>query len=88
MQGKRNDTKVLFFPFFLTITRPRVASPRPGRHLFVKCSLSDLSIGLILLACSLLVLCSCLILLVKVLNSLLKGRVASAINEVVNAGAC
>lgn len=72
----------------LSITRPPVSSPRPGRHLFVKCSLSDLSIGLILLACSLLVLCSCLILLVKVLNSLLKGRVASAINKVVNAGAC
>ncbi|KAM9348839.1 sodium-dependent phosphate transport protein 2A-like [Symphorus nematophorus] len=54
------------------------------RHLFVDCSLSDLAIGLILLACSLLVLCSCLILLVKLLNSLLKGHVASAINKVVN----
>ncbi|XP_029956481.1 sodium-dependent phosphate transport protein 2A-like isoform X2 [Salarias fasciatus] len=53
-------------------------------HLFVNCSLSDLAIGLILLACSLLVLCSCLILLVKVLNSLLKGQVASAINKVIN----
>uniref|UniRef100_A0A672I5E7 Sodium-dependent phosphate transport protein 2A n=1 Tax=Salarias fasciatus TaxID=181472 RepID=A0A672I5E7_SALFA len=55
-----------------------------GGHLFVNCSLSDLAIGLILLACSLLVLCSCLILLVKVLNSLLKGQVASAINKVIN----
>ncbi|XP_038565343.1 sodium-dependent phosphate transport protein 2A-like [Micropterus salmoides] len=54
------------------------------RHLFVNCSLSDLAIGLILLACSLMVLCSCLILLVKLLNSLLKGQVASAINKVVN----
>ncbi|XP_022618253.1 sodium-dependent phosphate transport protein 2A-like isoform X1 [Seriola dumerili] len=54
------------------------------RHLFVDCSLSDLAIGLILLACSLLVLCSCLILLVKLLNSLLKGQVASAINKVIN----
>uniref|UniRef100_A0A3B5AT14 Sodium-dependent phosphate transport protein 2A n=1 Tax=Stegastes partitus TaxID=144197 RepID=A0A3B5AT14_9TELE len=54
------------------------------RHLFVDCSLSDLAIGLVLLACSLLVLCSCLILLVKLLNSLLKGQVASAINNVVN----
>ncbi|CAJ1063487.1 sodium-dependent phosphate transport protein 2A-like [Xyrichtys novacula] len=54
------------------------------RHLFVHCSLSDLAIGLILLSCSLLVLCSCLILLVKLLNSLLKGQVASAINKVVN----
>ncbi|XP_030577848.1 sodium-dependent phosphate transport protein 2A-like [Archocentrus centrarchus] len=54
------------------------------RHLFVDCSLSDLAIGLILLASSLLVLCSCLILLAKLLNSLLKGQVASAINNVVN----
>uniref|UniRef100_A0A4W6EA95 Sodium-dependent phosphate transport protein 2A n=1 Tax=Lates calcarifer TaxID=8187 RepID=A0A4W6EA95_LATCA len=54
------------------------------RHLFVDCILSDLAIGLILLACSLLVLCSCLILLVKLLNSLLKGQVASAINKVIN----
>ncbi|KAE8287606.1 Sodium-dependent phosphate transport protein 2A [Larimichthys crocea] len=54
------------------------------RHLFVDSSLSDLAIGLILLACSLLVLCSCLILLVKLLNSLLKGQVASVINKVVN----
>eukprot|EP00064_Thunnus_orientalis_P004752 superscaffoldBa00000442_g4764 len=53
-------------------------------HLFVDCSLSDLAIGLILLACSLLVLCSCLILLVKLLNSLLRGQVANAINTVVN----
>ncbi|KAM4544855.1 sodium-dependent phosphate transport protein 2A-like [Odontesthes bonariensis] len=53
-------------------------------HLFVDCSLSDLAIGLILLTCSLLVLCSCLILLVKLLNSLLKGQVASVINNVVN----
>ncbi|MED6241761.1 hypothetical protein ATANTOWER_026153 [Ataeniobius toweri] len=53
-------------------------------HLFVDCSLSDLAIGLILLACSLLVLCSCLILLVKLLNSLLKGQVANAINKVIN----
>ncbi|XP_056140269.1 sodium-dependent phosphate transport protein 2A-like [Lampris incognitus] len=53
-------------------------------HLFVDSSLSDLAIGLTLLACSLLVLCSCLILLVKVLNSLLKGQVAGAINTVIN----
>ncbi|KAM9332826.1 sodium-dependent phosphate transport protein 2A-like [Pholidichthys leucotaenia] len=55
-----------------------------GRHLFVDCSLSDVGIGLILLACSLLGLCSCLILLVKLLNSLLKGQVASAISNIVN----
>ncbi|XP_029375653.1 sodium-dependent phosphate transport protein 2A-like [Echeneis naucrates] len=54
------------------------------RHIFVDCALSDLAIGLILLACSLLVLCSCLILLVKLLNSLLRGQLASVINKVIN----
>ncbi|XP_037544189.1 sodium-dependent phosphate transport protein 2A-like [Nematolebias whitei] len=57
---------------------------RKCRHLFVDCTLSDLAIGLILLICSLLVLCSCLILLVKLLNSLLKGKVATATNKIIN----
>ncbi|XP_068187120.1 sodium-dependent phosphate transport protein 2A-like isoform X2 [Antennarius striatus] len=55
-------------------------------HLFVDCSLSDVSIGLILLACSLVTLCCCLILMVKLLSSLLRGQVAGAINKVVNTG--
>ncbi|XP_061595247.1 sodium-dependent phosphate transport protein 2A-like [Cololabis saira] len=53
-------------------------------HLFVDCSLSDVAIGVILLTCSLLVLCSCLILLVKLLNSLLRGQVATAIHKIIN----
>ncbi|KAG5284962.1 hypothetical protein AALO_G00032440 [Alosa alosa] len=56
----------------------------PGRHLFVDSSLSDLAVGIILLAVSLLVLCTCLILLVKLLNSLLKGQVAKAIQKIIN----
>ncbi|XP_044220633.1 sodium-dependent phosphate transport protein 2A-like [Thunnus albacares] len=54
------------------------------RHLFVSTQLSDLSVGLILLAGSLVVLCTCLLLLVKLLNSLLKGQVAKAIQRVIN----
>lgn len=42
--------------------------------------------GLVLLAGSLVVLCTCLILLVKILNSLLKGQVAKAIQKVINTG--
>uniref|UniRef100_A0A4W5KSF0 Solute carrier family 34 member 2a n=1 Tax=Hucho hucho TaxID=62062 RepID=A0A4W5KSF0_9TELE len=53
-------------------------------HLFVNVDLSDLAIGLILLALSLLVLCSCLILIVKLLNSMLKGQVAVVIKKVLN----
>lgn len=42
--------------------------------------------GLILLALSLLVLCTCLILIVKLLNSMLKGQVAVVIKKVLNTG--
>uniref|UniRef100_A0A672F4W4 Sodium-dependent phosphate transport protein 2B-like n=1 Tax=Salarias fasciatus TaxID=181472 RepID=A0A672F4W4_SALFA len=53
-------------------------------HLFVDVDLPDLAIGLILLALSLLVLCSCLILIVKLLNSMLKGQVAAVIKKILN----
>ncbi|XP_042566986.1 sodium-dependent phosphate transport protein 2A [Cyprinus carpio] len=53
-------------------------------HLFVETGLSD-GVGLILLASSLLVLCTCLLLLVKFLNSLLHGQVAKAIQKIINA---
>ncbi|XP_077462265.1 sodium-dependent phosphate transport protein 2B-like [Stigmatopora argus] len=53
-------------------------------HLFVDVNLSDLAVGLILLALSLLVLCSCLLLIVKLLNSMLKGQVAIIIKNILN----
>ncbi|NXR46926.1 NPT2A protein, partial [Hippolais icterina] len=53
-------------------------------HLFTDTRLPDLAVGLVLLAGSLIMLCSCLILLVKLLNSLLKGQVAKAIQKVIN----
>ncbi|XP_029626046.1 sodium-dependent phosphate transport protein 2A-like [Salmo trutta] len=53
-------------------------------HLFVDSFLSDLEVGIILLACSLLLLCTCLLLLVKLLNSLLQGQVAKAIQRIIN----
>ncbi|XP_041840253.1 solute carrier family 34 member 2a [Melanotaenia boesemani] len=54
------------------------------KHLFVNVSLPDMAVGLILLALSLLVLCSCLILIVKLLNSMLKGQVAVVIKKIIN----
>ncbi|XP_044274196.1 sodium-dependent phosphate transport protein 2B [Varanus komodoensis] len=54
------------------------------QHIFVESSLPDLAIGLILLALSLIVLCTCLILIVKLLNSVLKGQVASVIKKTIN----
>ncbi|XP_069892586.1 sodium-dependent phosphate transport protein 2A isoform X2 [Dipodomys merriami] len=54
------------------------------KHIFVDTGLPDLAVGLILLAGSLVVLCTCLILVVKMLNSMLKGQVAKVIQKVIN----
>ena len=64
---------------------PTPALP-PGRHLFEGTALADLAVGFILLAASLLVLCTCLVLIVKLLNSTLRGRIAQAVRTVINAG--
>ncbi|XP_051946700.1 sodium-dependent phosphate transport protein 2B-like isoform X2 [Xyrauchen texanus] len=53
-------------------------------HMFANANLPDLAVGLILLALSLLALCTCLILIVKLLNSMLKGQVAVVIKKVLN----
>ncbi|XP_067857081.1 solute carrier family 34 member 2b isoform X2 [Heptranchias perlo] len=53
-------------------------------HLFVNSAISDLGVGLILLAASLIILCTCLILIVKLLNSMLKGQVATVIKKIIN----
>ncbi|KAL2782300.1 sodium-dependent phosphate transport protein 2C [Daubentonia madagascariensis] len=57
----------------------------PCRHLFAGTALTDPAVGCILLAGSLLVLCTCLVLIVKLLNSVLRGRVAQAVRTVINA---
>lgn len=62
------------------------SSPPTGTHIFAHTTLPDLAVGLILLASSLLILCTCLILIVKLLNSMLKGQVAVVIKKVLNTG--
>ncbi|EPQ14823.1 Sodium-dependent phosphate transport protein 2B [Myotis brandtii] len=54
------------------------------QHLFVNANLLDLVVGIILLVTSLLVLCGCLIMIVKVLGSVLEGRVAVVIKKTIN----
>ncbi|XP_068928845.1 sodium-dependent phosphate transport protein 2C [Petaurus breviceps papuanus] len=61
------------------------ANMEPCHHLFVGSSLSDLAIGFILLAGSLLALCSGLVLIVRLLNSVLHGQIAQVIRKVINA---
>lgn len=57
-----------------------------GQHLFVNANLLDLVVGIILLVTSLLVLCGCLIMIVKVLGSVLEGQVAVVIKKTINTG--
>ncbi|XP_048220478.1 sodium-dependent phosphate transport protein 2B [Perognathus longimembris pacificus] len=54
------------------------------QHIFVNFNLPDLAVGLILLTVSLLVLCGCLIMIVKLLGSVLKGQVAVIIKKTLN----
>uniref|UniRef100_A0A8C9VR09 Sodium-dependent phosphate transport protein 2B n=1 Tax=Scleropages formosus TaxID=113540 RepID=A0A8C9VR09_SCLFO len=54
------------------------------KHIFANTTLPDLAVGLILLVLSLLILCTCLILIVKLLNSMLKGQVAIVIKKILN----
>ncbi|XP_037685454.1 sodium-dependent phosphate transport protein 2B isoform X2 [Choloepus didactylus] len=53
-------------------------------HIFVNFNLPDLAVGIILLVFSLLVLCGCLYMIVKLLNSVLKGQVAVVIKKTLN----
>ncbi len=58
-----------------------------GDYLFVNealpdSTLSETQVGIILLVASLVVLCSCLVVLVKVLSSLMKGSMAKIIMKV------
>ncbi|XP_020013583.1 sodium-dependent phosphate transport protein 2B [Castor canadensis] len=54
------------------------------QHIFVNFNLPDLAVGIILLVVSLLFLCGCLIMIVKLLGSVLKGQVASVIKKTLN----
>ncbi|XP_049742355.1 sodium-dependent phosphate transport protein 2B-like [Elephas maximus indicus] len=54
------------------------------QHIFVNFNLPDIAIGAILLIISLLLLCTCLVMIVKLLNSVLKGQVAIVIKKTLN----
>uniref|UniRef100_A0A672LTJ4 Sodium-dependent phosphate transport protein 2B-like n=1 Tax=Sinocyclocheilus grahami TaxID=75366 RepID=A0A672LTJ4_SINGR len=68
----------------VTTSNCKIINIKKCNHIFVNTNLSDLAVGLILLACSLLILCTCLILIVKLLNSMLKGQVAVVIKKIMN----
>lgn len=70
----------------MSLTRMLLVSS--GQHIFVNVNLPDLAVGVILLIVSLLVLCGCLIMIVKILGSVLKGQVAVVIKKTLNTGMC
>jgi sodium-dependent phosphate cotransporter len=45
-----------------------------GVFLFEDTGMEDWAVGLVLLAISLIILCSCLVFLVKILNSMMQGK--------------
>lgn len=55
-----------------------------GSYLLAALPLGDTAAGALLLIFSLLLLCGCLVTLVKILNSLLKGRIAKLIHKSIN----
>ena len=56
----------------------------PGEYLLKMIPLNDLFLGLILMVVSLTLLCTCLVLIVKILNSALKGPVSVAAKKIIN----
>lgn len=56
----------------------------PCKFLFNDTGLNDSSIGVIMLIVALFLLCTCLVLIVKILNSMLKGHVAKVIKKTIN----
>ncbi|KAK2717516.1 sodium-dependent phosphate transport protein 2B-like [Artemia franciscana] len=54
-------------------------------YLFADTGMSDAAVGSILLVISLVILCICLVVLVKILNSILKGTVANMVKRFINA---
>ena len=57
---------------------------KEGDSLFSKFNLSDAVNGIILLIISLVLLCGCLVLIVKVLHSMLEGKIAVVIKKTMN----
>ncbi|XP_021943234.1 sodium-dependent phosphate transport protein 2B isoform X2 [Folsomia candida] len=75
------------FPLFQDVetTTALPSGKEPCSFLFHGTSLSDAAAGAIILVVSLVVLCLCLILIVKILNSVLQGQIALIIKKTLNA---
>jgi len=57
---------------------------KPCEYIFHDSGMSDTSVGVVMLIIALFILCTCLVLIVKLLHSLLKGKIASIIRNSLN----
>ena len=57
---------------------------KPCSFMFHDTGMSDTFVGVILLAISLCILCTCLVIMVKILNSVFKGKIAKIIKNTLN----
>ena len=67
-----------------TVTDTRTEFTEPCKFLFHDTGMSDTEVGIILLIASLIILCVCLVLIVKTLHSLLRGQIALIIRKTFN----
>ena len=58
---------------------------KKGSFLFESLNWQEWQIGLLLLVISLIVLCACLIFMVKILSSIFKGAIAKCLTKIINA---
>ncbi|XP_014663344.1 PREDICTED: sodium-dependent phosphate transport protein 2A-like [Priapulus caudatus] len=71
--------------FDYTVEEEVKVGVEPCSFLFHDTGLADEVLGVVLLALSLCMLCSCLVLMVKLLHSMLRGQIATAVKTMVNA---
>lgn len=63
----------------------KIGVPDSCHFMFYETSMTDTTVGIVLLIISLTILCTTLIFIVKILNSMLKGSIAKVIQKVINA---
>ena len=84
-QGDIADDVSLIKQCASNATANRTTSVGSCSFLFHDTGLSDTIVGIILLICSLVLLCVCLLCIVKILHSMLKGHLAVVIKTTINA---
>ena len=70
---------------YMLIVNETKETPAKCKFLFAGTTLSDTEVGIIILVVSIILLCICLVSIVKILHSMLRGQMAKIIKKTVNA---